>query len=90
MKALIRSFLFLPLVLTLASCDREEIPLREDSEYANPARRHFPGSDPGTTPPGGSSANSSDTMTNPPAPAAQPGTPPGDGKDKPQEEKKQE
>jgi hypothetical protein len=75
--------------LAFASCDRDEIPLREDSEYANPTRHHVPGSDPGATPPGGSSAHSSDTMTSPPAAAAQPGTPPADGKDKPQEKKQE-
>jgi hypothetical protein len=72
MKALIRTLLFLPLPLMFAGCDREELPLREDSLYAHPAR-HFPGSDPGVTPPGGSSSTSSDTMTNPPA-QPQPGT----------------
>ena len=70
MNALIRTLLFLPLLLIFASCDREELPLADDSLYAHPVR-HFPGSDPGATPPGGSSSQSSDTMTNPPAAGGQ-------------------
>jgi hypothetical protein len=53
-------------LLFLTACE-ERIPLRSDSEYANPQKNHFPGSDPGQTPGGGSSRNSSDTVTSPPS-----------------------
>jgi hypothetical protein len=95
MKPSIRPLLFLPLALTLAGCDRDELPLRDDSLYAHPTR-HFPGSDPGATPPGGSSAQSSNTMTNPPAaqapaaPAATAAPPAGAGGEGKPPEKKQD
>ena len=52
--------------LLSSACNREKASPRADSEFANPHRTYVPGSDPGVTPGGGSSSQSSNTMTTPP------------------------